>query len=298
MSQTPKYSIITTCKGRWHHLVESLPAMLRQPGAEVVVVDYDCPDGTADHVARDFPAARVVRLKGVSGFNPSHARNSGADAAAGEVLIFVDADVIIADSFVATVDEALEAGTYAKPPQPKVHHENSFQGTCVVHKSDFDRVLGYDEVLRDYGGEDLELYERLIAAGVMPTILDASVFERVIVHDQAERSRFFEKSADIGFMVGKVYRVAKDMLVRLDREAELPLPLRQRLYDKVVQLVTNMQSMDEKELTLTVNIPDRDSHGLHRAWEFNRSVTLTVTPRQSPERPRRPTPIDVRSLVS
>jgi predicted glycosyltransferase involved in capsule biosynthesis len=38
------------------------------------------------------------------------------------------------------------------------------QGTCVVHRRHFDLVGGYDEVLVSYGGEDMELYERLATA--------------------------------------------------------------------------------------------------------------------------------------
>ena len=39
MNRRPKYSIVTICKGRLHHLRRSLPAMLRQPLAEVVEDD-------------------------------------------------------------------------------------------------------------------------------------------------------------------------------------------------------------------------------------------------------------------
>ena len=59
----PLLSIVTTCKGRLHHLRRSLPRFLAQPNTEVIVVDYDCPDGTSDVVAREFPAARVVAVK-------------------------------------------------------------------------------------------------------------------------------------------------------------------------------------------------------------------------------------------
>ncbi len=43
----PKFSIITTCKGRLEHLKQTLPAMLAQKDSEVIVVDYSCPHGTA-----------------------------------------------------------------------------------------------------------------------------------------------------------------------------------------------------------------------------------------------------------
>ena len=50
-SDAPRASIITTCKGRLHHLRRTLPCMLAQGcdfAYEVVVVDFGCPQGTFD----------------------------------------------------------------------------------------------------------------------------------------------------------------------------------------------------------------------------------------------------------
>ncbi len=74
----PSLSIITTCKGRLAHLKESLPAMAAQPGAEVVVVDYDCPEATTAYVREHFPAVKVVKVEGRPHFNNWEARNIGA----------------------------------------------------------------------------------------------------------------------------------------------------------------------------------------------------------------------------
>src|ERR1700674_5706017 len=98
---TPQFSIITTCKGRLGDLKLSLPTFLAQDGAEVIVVDYDCPDGTSAYVARHHPEVRLVAISGRPKFNISHARNLGAAAAMGEFLVFLDADVLVAGHFLA-----------------------------------------------------------------------------------------------------------------------------------------------------------------------------------------------------
>jgi hypothetical protein len=49
----PRLSIVTTCKGRLHHLRRSLPGFLAQPDTQVIVVDYDCPEDTIGVCARD-----------------------------------------------------------------------------------------------------------------------------------------------------------------------------------------------------------------------------------------------------
>ncbi|MEP0322292.1 glycosyltransferase family 2 protein [Bauldia litoralis] len=276
MADSPRYSIITTCKGRWHHLSESLPQLLAQPDSEVIVVDYACPDRTAERVAESHPAARVVRVRGVEGFNASRARNCGATEALGETLIFVDADVIISDRFVALVDATLGEGAYAKPHEPEVVLDNSYQGTCVVHRRHFDLVGGYDEVLTNYGGEDLELYERLAVARVESVFLDPAAFVRVIDHDHQDRGRYFDMSAERGFLIGKVYRVAKDAMVRLNGQFDIDPDLRQQLYDEVARLVGNMERMERKELSLEIKFPDDKTRGLHETWEFLRTVTVQV----------------------
>ncbi len=56
---------------------------------EVIVVDDGSEDGTADQVAREFPAVRLLRQKNAG---PSAARNAAANLAQGNWLAFLDAD--------------------------------------------------------------------------------------------------------------------------------------------------------------------------------------------------------------
>lgn len=279
MNSRPKYSIVTICKGRLHHLVRSLPAMLGQPLAEVVVVDYGCPDGTADHVAANFLAARVVRVHDVTGFNASHARNLGAGAATGDVFVFVDADVVLADGFIASVDASLAPNEYAKFAEPTAPRENSVQGTCVIHRRHFELVGGYDEVLINYGGEDLELYERLALAKVERRIIDRRQVVEVIDHGRAERTRFFEIDSEPGFLIGKVYRVAIGMMIRLNDTFVIDRDLRADVYKEITRLVGNMANSAERNLRLEITFPDVATRGLHQRWQFTRSIVIRVDPR-------------------
>jgi glycosyltransferase involved in cell wall biosynthesis len=69
---------------------------------EIIVVDSNSPDNTRA-IAKKY-ADRVVNLKdrGVS-----KARNLGAQKAAGKMLLFVDADTVLDQKFVAEIREAL-----------------------------------------------------------------------------------------------------------------------------------------------------------------------------------------------
>jgi len=74
--------------------------------AEVIVVD----DGSTDQTGADArrAGARVVRLDG-SG-NPGAARNRGADAATGDVLVFLDADCLPLRGWLDAMISAHDAG--------------------------------------------------------------------------------------------------------------------------------------------------------------------------------------------
>ncbi len=88
-------SLITTCKNRLPHLKQTLPLMLQQPHAEVIVVDYGCEQGTAAWVKEHHPAAKLVQVNDDPVFCVARARNMGAKNASHELLCFVDADVLL-----------------------------------------------------------------------------------------------------------------------------------------------------------------------------------------------------------
>jgi GT2 family glycosyltransferase len=86
-------------------LAECLAALAaaRPAPAEVIVVDDASADATAA-VAR-AAGARLLSLSRRSG--PAAARNHGARTATGDVLLFVDADVVVAPDAIGRVHEAL-----------------------------------------------------------------------------------------------------------------------------------------------------------------------------------------------
>lgn len=184
-------SLITTCKGRLHHLKQSLPTWVAQQGSnfevEVLVVDYDCPNKTADWVQENFPAVRVVKLSNRPHFNTSKARNEGAKRARNEWLAFVDADVCVSEDFLLQITGLLNSQRYLVPNSG----DPNTWGTCVLHRKLFESVGGYDELLDGYGGEDNELYSRLQFVGCQPEAIAQHVLIP-IRHSDAERVAYFE----------------------------------------------------------------------------------------------------------
>jgi GT2 family glycosyltransferase len=61
--------------------------------SEVIVVDDGSTDGTAELLAREVPAVRIVRLESNRGFGP--AANRGVAAASGQIILLLNSDAIV-----------------------------------------------------------------------------------------------------------------------------------------------------------------------------------------------------------
>lgn len=194
-------------------------------GWEVVVVDNNSRDRTAEVVgeaARAFPGSLRYCHEPRQGL--SHARNRGIGEARGRVLMFTDDDVCPESDWVAQLLEGMRAhgadavGGYIAPnweasppawlterfhgflairvdesgPRPIVQREDlPFGANMAFRREVFDRVGPFDVRRGRKGnvlssGEDWELFERVLAAGLRVVYLPrARVSHRV----EAERVR-------------------------------------------------------------------------------------------------------------
>jgi len=183
--------VVPVLDGR-RYLERSLPALLalRDPRpAEVIVVDDGSSDGS-ERLARELGARTLG--SGGRALGPARARNVGIEAARGEVVLFVDADVVVHTDVLTRVVAALEDpaiaavfGSYDdEPPQRgfasqymnlRHHHIHQQQaddaptfwaGLGAVRRSALLEVGGFDaHAFRRPSVEDIELALRLRAAG-------------------------------------------------------------------------------------------------------------------------------------
>lgn len=173
-----KSVIITTCKGRLHHLRLTLPSMLAQevrPGLEVltIVVEYNDPETQRWLIAGGFTHVHAGYNR--TSFNLSHARNCGAQVCKlADLLYFVDADVILNPiTMIETSKLFADPEVVLARTRDEKHLE--LAGTCVVRNSVFRKLNGYDESIQGWGCDDTDLYRRLLAHGreemFSPTLL-------------------------------------------------------------------------------------------------------------------------------
>ena len=162
-------SIVTTCKGRLHHLKQTVPLMCNQTHAnvEVIVVDYGDPDNCSDVLSVAHPNITCVRVKdNTDCFSPSRARNIGGRIAQGRNIAFVDGDIRLDDSWVTSCVDLINAGEGALILPAGKHTE--ITGTCMITAELYRTIRGYGEDLTDWGYQDWDLYNRAQA-------MDASV---------------------------------------------------------------------------------------------------------------------------
>ena len=157
---------------------------------EVVVVDDGSTDGTPDWLrgaAERFPHVRLIEQ---SHGGPAEGRNRGVDHAYGDVIVFIDSDLVVTDSFLSCHASSLVRGWEARgdrlcftygavvntanfeQPTAERHKLRDLSwayfatGNVAIAKEVLQRAGLFDTGFRLYGWEDLELGERLRRMGV------------------------------------------------------------------------------------------------------------------------------------
>ena len=162
-------------------LLDSLREHL-EVDVEIVVVDCGSTDNTAD-VARRYPCKLIRNDKKQT---PSTTRNIGVEAASGQILVFLDADVVVTACWGARLTElarssGVQAGRFVTGDQYHISKEPAWierfwfeplrkvpkdyinGGNLITTRLLFDEVGGFDTRLET--GEDVDFCHRAVAMG-------------------------------------------------------------------------------------------------------------------------------------
>ncbi len=180
-------SVLIPTHNRAHTLGRALDSVLAQtlPAAEIIVVDDGSADGTADLLARRYPAVRCLRQ---SNHGVSHARNRAIEAAGGEWLALLDSDDAWLPGKLARQGAALHDDPgkrlchsdeiwvrNGRRVNPGARHAKAggwifrdclplcaiSPSSALIHRSVFDAVGSFDETLP--ACEDYDLWLRIAA---------------------------------------------------------------------------------------------------------------------------------------
>jgi hypothetical protein len=229
--------------------------MLKQDGTEVIVVDYSCPQGSGRYIRQNLPSVKVASVDGKPYFSLWEARNRGAAVATAEMLVFCDADTILADNALKWVSQRLprQSFGYFSAETTSAFNKNGLRlsnnqlrGFQVVPAKKFRALGGYDEVLQGYAaGGDTDLHERLMLMGIAPFELDPKIVEDVIAHDNAARLAHHEIPLRLSYLAGLLYRRAKLAMIKLNQGKNLSLEDRSGLYQIARQAAERLDSGQE-----------------------------------------------------
>ncbi|MGV3523174.1 MAG: glycosyltransferase family 2 protein [Candidatus Sericytochromatia bacterium] len=209
----PVSVVVCTSPGRESQLDRCLKQLAQQDQLffDVTVVDDGSTDGA--EVCRRAPLAVQYDWRPNDG-SPARSRNRGAALSRSELLVFLDSDVLLNSaglsayaSWLTGQPQRLLYGyvgtdlTHVSPsclqpptpvhaldkrftysqsrlqPHPWLFHspqENAFAGNLGLHRRSLERLGGFDERFQGWGGEDLDLGERALRAGLeLHFLLDA-----------------------------------------------------------------------------------------------------------------------------
>lgn len=190
---------------------------------EIIVADNDSRDNTYEHVnatAKCFPT--TMRVLKVPRSGKSAAVNDAVHAATGNVLAFLDDDVVVDKTWLTSVEEFFQGGKYhvgqgiirlqspaRDDPEvqklvqryrtiPKLEHDpklaevRSLNGSnFFVSREVFDRVGGFDERLGPGASgtsEDVEFALRLARSGI-----GIGYVSKAVVYHQVDRRRLTDE---------------------------------------------------------------------------------------------------------
>ncbi len=272
------FAFVTTCKGRLHHLQQTLPLIVAEAPDEIVVVDYNCPQGSGDWVEANYPQVKVVRVTDDTGFRLARARNLGAAATSVPWICFIDADIRVAAGFVAWMRAHARERHYYRQAPVNGNRDLETYGTVLCPRRAFQAIGGYDELFTGWGGEDDDLYDRLLIAGLNAGHYPATMAQ-AISHDDGERMAFHAlKRKDLQQVLNTFYRNAKVQVMKFRNiRTELPLAVRRELRQAVESAVLEWNGDDGKPLpSISLNLTNEGWLPPPHRLLLKMSLTLTM----------------------
>lgn len=267
-SFVPNISFIVPVKSRLTQLRQTLPTIANQPGCEVIVVDYDCPENSGDWAASTFGNVMVIKVAAAPILNVARARNIGAAKARGRWLCFLDVDATMTPDFAGRVLGRLEDGGFAL-------FSVDAPGLVIVARNDFVSVGGYDEIFEGWGCEDNDLITRLQLLGRHPVLL-AGHWYSLLGHDDSLRTKHYQVDDRwVSWRINAMYLQIKTDLARAMRVVALPHGDLKNIYKEIRRVILESPYGPAEVI---VDLPSHLDFPQRADWRFNRKWVYRFEP--------------------
>ncbi|HEY3061480.1 MAG TPA: glycosyltransferase family 2 protein [Chloroflexota bacterium] len=118
----PRVSVLTVSYNTRDLLLRCLGSLIEEPDIEAIVVDNASSDGSADAVAKRFPAVHLIRSESNLGF--AGGTNRAACAATGHTLLLLNPDAALTPGALDTLLEWLDRHPRAAAVSPSMIYPN------------------------------------------------------------------------------------------------------------------------------------------------------------------------------
>ena len=198
MDDKPLVSIVIPTLNEEKYLPNVLTSILRQqnaPSFEIIVADCGSTDKTVE-IAQIFANKVTLNCQKSS----AHARQAGAKLAEGELIAFIDADVILPPKFLANIPKNFKDSSTALAYGPiaplesndlerffikgffttylgvmdKLKRPMGAGTNLIVRRNAFERISGFNTTMKT--GEDLDLQKRMLTVGKLKYNKDLWVY--------------------------------------------------------------------------------------------------------------------------
>jgi GT2 family glycosyltransferase len=239
----PEVSVIIPARNAEAFLSEELAALAAQEFDrcwEVVVVDNESTDGTAQLAQRWSDALPALRVVPCAGLGVNRARNAGVRTARAPKLLICDADDVVGPGWLQAMYDALDAadvvggslvtaelnaglpglarigGTKTKLLKTLDHLPYAPGGNMGFRRAVFDAVDGFDEAFIG-GGDEVDFCWRAQYAGFSIAFVPGSVLHYRLRH---ELGSFARRCYSQSFATARLYSKHLD-LGRLPRQSAM-----------------------------------------------------------------------------
>jgi hypothetical protein len=161
---------------------------------EFLILDYNSSDGLEEYIRNNYQEQlenkKLVYFKidSVQFYDWTHSRNLAVSLSTGEIVCNLDADNFTGPSFAQYLNDTFNKAsdifltTYYIPLR-----KNDVLGRICMLKKHFLEIGGYDERMKHYGFEDIDLLHRLIRMGLRKMDISNPLFLNAIQHSNQER---------------------------------------------------------------------------------------------------------------
>lgn len=276
----PGLTFVIPCKGRLSHLQQTLPRLLQAMQGltqlKCLVVDYDCPNASADWVAANHPQVGLVRLHESPQFHIGKARNAGAKKVSSSWICFLDCDVIVSYEALRAMVAVLDGKTMLLAPA----HISDLAGFLVCPTESFHAVEGYDETFEGWGGEDRDLRMRLLRMACTPRFLADDLLVP-ISHQDLDRTAFYDvQDKFLSLRINSLYLQIKIDLAQQMGVLQISAEHRAGIYQQVKKTVLgNARGLAQIEIKLPAQVDVATPPG----WRLARRWLYSFEPASSPQ---------------